>query len=784
MSAQAQVLFLNLNYPMQIKLCIAATCLLWLLCSPAARCVELTDSGEYNLAAGMYYIEDKDHVLEIDDVIHQQSWLLSNKETGNFGFSTSRYWLKIPLHSQAQGRWLFELDYPLLDYVDIYWVENNAVVYEAHTGDNRPFLQRPLPFRQFVFSRQLNPGQDASLYYRLETEGTFQVTLNAYAENHFENRNILSAMVYGSFYGVLIVMAFYNLLVFFITRIRAYVYYVIFVLSFCLLQMAYSGTGFQYLWPSHPEFNALIFPLLYALAQITLLAFAVNFLAVFNLGPWCLRYFYALMVISGLLGLAFFQLPYHTVMPLLVLHALLVHMSTFVLAFWQGLRGKTYAMIYAVASGIFIIGMFLTNLRSLGVIEGNFLTLHGYMIGSFLEVVFFALALAYRIADIQQAKQRAEKSAHQAQELAISNLQKYQRLYDSAITGNFVLDKSGNILSANSTLRRYLGNEYREFQRYFQSPTRLQQLLQDCEKQGFITDETLCSLQGHWFSVSMKWLDNSPAVIEGSLLDIQARMDAEQLRRRAEDDKNQALEKLVVGIAHSVNTPLGIAMTSTDFSREQLDNLQKAFKQNTLTRDMFNEAVNESQNSLNIAQQNLHRLGALVGHFKQISVKQMAYRAGDLYFTELAQMARQMSAAAGILLTLVVNEEESFLTFPDAVKFVVQQWLQNTIAHAHNDKGLAISLEIKQANDFLYIHYRDNGQLLPASELKHIFDPFHTSARGTERKLGLGLYQVKNTVDQLLHGELLYYVDNGLHFKVSIPRLGHEIPAVLTPDPA
>lgn len=769
---------------MQIKLRIAATFWIWLLCSSAALCVELTNSGVHNLAAGMYYIEDKDHVLEIEDVIRQQSWLLSNKETGNFGFSTSRYWLKIPLHSQVQGRWLFELDYPLLDYVDIYWVENNVVVYEAHTGDNRPFMQRPLPFRQFVFSQQLNPGQDASLYYRLETEGTYQVTLNAYAENHFENRNILSAMVYGGFYGVFIVMAFYNLLVFFITRIRAYVYYVIFVLSFCLLQMAYSGTGFQYLWPAHPEFNALIFPLLYALAQITLLAFAVNFLAVSSLRPWILRYFYVLMIISGLLGLAFFQLPYHTVMPLLVLHALLVHMSTFVLAFWQGLRGKTYAMIYAVASGIFIIGMFLTNLRSLGVIEGNFLTLHGYMIGSFLEVVFFALALAYRIADIQRAKQLAEKSANQAQELAISNLQKYQRLYDSAITGNFVLDKNGNILSANSTLRRYLGNEYREFQRYFQSPTRLQQLLQDCEKNGFITDETLCSLQGHWFSVSMKWLDNSPAVIEGSLLDIQARMDAEHLRRKAEDDKNQALEKLVIGIAHSVNTPLGIAMTSTDFSREQLDNLQKAFKQNTLTRDMFNDAVNESQNSLNMAQQNLHRLGALVGHFKQISVKQMAYRAGDLYFAELAQLARQMSAAAGIQLTLEVNEEESFLTFPDAVKFVVQQWLQNTIAHAHNDKGLAISLEIKQANDFLYIHYRDNGQLLPASELKHIFDPFHTSARGTERKLGLGLYQVKNTVDQLLHGELLYYVDNGLHFKVSIPRLGHEAPAVLTPDPA
>lgn len=770
---------------MQIKSALlSCVILLGIFLSPITCSVELTSLGEYNLAAGLYYIEDKDHVLQIDDVIQQQNWSLSNKETGNFGFSTSQYWIKIPLHSQVEGRWLFELDYPLLDYVDIYWVENDVVIYSAHTGDNRPFMQRPLPFRQFVFSRQLQPGQNANLYYRLQTEGTFQVTLNAYAENHFENRNILTSMVYGGFYGVFIVMAFYNLLVFFITRIRAYVYYVVFVLSFCLLQMAYGGTGFQYLWPTHPEFNGLIFPLLYALAQITLLAFAANFLGIVSMGRWLLRYFYVLMIISGLLGLAFFQLPYHTVMPLLVLHALLVHMSTFVVAFWLGLRGKTYAMIYAIASGIFIIGMFLTNLRSLGVVEGNFLTLHGYMIGSFLEVVLFALALAYRIADIQRAKQRAEKSANNAQELAISNLQKYQRLYDSAVTGNFVLDKNGNILSANSTLRLYLGNEYREFQRYFQSPQRLQQMLVTCEKEGFITDETLCSQQGHWFSVSMKWLNNGPAVIEGSLLDIQARMDAEHLRRKAEDDKNQALEKLVVGISHSINTPLGIAVTSTDYSREQLEIIQKEFKQNTLTRDVFNNVVNSTQESLSMAQQNLHRLGALLGHFKQISVKQMAYRAGDLYFAELAQMARNMASAAGVLLTLDVDEEASFLTFPDAVKFVVQQWIQNTIAHAQNDKSLAIGLEIKLENDFLFIHYRDNGQLLPASELKNIFDPFHTSARGSERKLGLGLYQVKNTVHQLLRGELLCYVDNGLHFNVSIPCLGHDMPGTLTSDPA
>ncbi|MCP5325283.1 MAG: sensor histidine kinase [Oceanospirillaceae bacterium] len=755
--------------------------LLLLAVMPASAQV-LSAAGEYNLARGLYFIEDKNKSLDINAVINEQNWSLSNKETGNFGFSTSRYWIKIPLNSEVQGRWLFELDYPLLDYVDIYWVENGEVIYSAQTGDNRPFAQRPLPFRQFVFYRMLQPGQEATLYYALETEGTFQITLNAYDEVHFERRNMLSAMVYGGFYGVFIVMAVYNLLVFFITRIRAYVYYVVFVLGFCILQMAYSGTGYQYLWPDHPEFNALVFPLVYALSQVTLLAFAANFLGVFTMGRWLGRYFYVLMMISAGLGLAFLLAPYHKVMPMLVLHALLVNLSAFVVSFWLAVRGKTYAGIYALASGIFIIGMFLTNLRSLGVVEGNFLTLHGYMIGSFLEVVLFALALAYRIADIQKAKRLAEKSAHFAQGQAIANLQKYERLYDSAVTGNFVLDRDGILLSANSTLQRYLGDEYREFKRYFQPQDALLALLAECKIKGQVNDATLCAQNGRWFSVSMKWLGNETGTIEGSLTDIQARVDAEHLRMKAEDDKSNALEKLVVGIAHSVNTPLGIAMTSTDFAREQLELLQREYKQNTLTREYFNTAVMEGQSSLQIAQQNLSRMGILLNHFKQISVKQMAYNVGELYLAELAEITRLAASSAGITLSLHLDENAHFLTFPEAVKFILQQWLQNTVAHAQNDKGVAISLTVKIYGGHLHVHYRDNGQLLAASELKHIFDPFYTSQRGSGRKLGLGLYQVKNTVHQLLHGTLETYIDNGLHFKMQIPTLGLDAKAS-TPDP-
>lgn len=757
-------------------------CCLLLLATVTVNAQVLSAAGEYNLARGLYFIEDKDKTLDINAVLAEQNWSLSNKETGNFGFSKSRYWIKIPVTSEVEGRWLFELDYPLLDIVDIYWVEDGQVIYSAATGDNRPFAQRPLPFRQFVFSRNLQPGQNATLYYALETEGTFQVTLNAYDEGNFERRNILTAMVYGGFYGVFIVMGIYNLLVFFITRIRAYIYYVVFVLWFCVLQMAYGGTGYQYLWPEHPEFNGLVFPLVYAFSQVALLAFAANFLDVFNMGRWLGRYFYVLMGISTLLGLAFLFAPYHKVMPLLVLHALLVNLSAFVVSFWLAVRGKTYAGIYALASGIFIIGMFLTNLRSLGVVEGNFLTLHGYMIGSFLEVVLFALALAYRIADIQKGKRLAEKSAHFAQGQAIANLQKYERLYDSAVTGNFVLDREGNLLSTNSTLQRYLGDEYREFKRYFQHPDSLLALLAECKIKGQVNDATLCAQNGRWYSVSMKWLGPESGTIEGSVLDIQARVDAEQLRLKAEEDKSNALEKLVVGIAHAVNTPLGLAMTSADLAREQLVLLQREYKQNTLTRDYFNKAMNEGQESLQITHQNLARMGVLLNHFKQISVKQMAYHVGELYLTELAEMTRMVASDAGITLSLDMDEHEHFLTFPDAVKFILQQWLQNTVAHAQNDKGVAIALTVKVYGGHLHMHYRDNGQLLAASELKNIFDPFYTSQRGTGRKLGLGLYQVKNTVHQLLHGTLDTYIDNGLHFKMQIPTLGLDAKAS-TPDP-
>lgn len=616
---------------------------------------QVLDSERLNLAEGMAYLEDPAGNLDLAAVRAADGWKINHGDAGNFGFSTSVYWFRVDLQVRRSDLWSIVLHYPLHDDVQAFWLDKQGNLLEQqHTGDLLPFAQRPVFHREFIFSRYLSAGDDVQFYLRLQTEGTMQVPLDIMNKDAFARYDNAQGFARGVYIGVMVVMVLYNIVIFLMTRMRMYRNYVGFVLSFLFVQMSYDGTGFMYLWPSWPQFNHMAVPISMSLSQLGFLFFSYFVLVVSRLHPTARYYFRALNVLWAVLALAVMFVPYHKVVAWLNMGSLIFSLSYFALALLQGMRGHKFAIVFAVANFLFVTGLMLGNLRSLGLVPGNFITLYGYMIGSLAETILFAIALALRILEIQARR------------------------------------KQQDLLAA-------------------------------------------------------------------------------QLKEETHQQQVATLSGLVVGIAHELNTPLGIVHTSVDFALEQQHRLANLSSSGQLTKQQFSQNVEESREALDMAAQNLTRMGRIVSTFKRSSIAQMGYQYASTTLNELDWDVRQLAMQRKIELNLHIEHDAQIVTYDKAIVFMLTELMDNTMAHNVDNDIHRVSVHMALRGSYIYLRYADNGQLAAAVDMQKIFDPFYTNQRGSGRRMGLGLYQVHNIVTQLFRGRVNVSTDTGLIFEFELP---------------
>lgn len=756
------------------------------------RPTELGADPIYNLAYGMWYLQEPAHpdsntdhqAYSPLDVLAMQGWQRNQGDAGNLGYSSHAYWFHIPLSVATSDTWYILIKYALHDHVDFYWVQGGEVLEHMSTGDGRPFDERPIKLRDTIIKRTLSADEQIDLVFRIKTMGSYQVPVSAYRQYAFEQYIQQEDLVRGAYYGVMLVMLLYNIMIFIATRTPAYRNYVMYVAAFVLMQLSYDGLGFQYLWPESPWLNRWMLPFFLNISLLLFVYFTYTFLELDRASPKLQYSFISLMAVSLLLIMMTPFLPYALSVKLSNVMSTPIILGCFFAASWLAYHGKRFATVFAVASAIFVAGLVTGSLRSLGLVESNFLTLHGYMIGSVIEVVLLALALGMRITDMREAQFLAENKALEAQERAIANLQRYERMYESALNANFIADPQGSIRNGNAAFWALIQQDKKEdcrFQDCFQDVNLAQELLEKCHRKHGIQKMEIKTDKGYWVLAALHSVElEGERIIEGSLLNIEGQKAAEAIKEQADKDKMNALQQLVVGVSHELNSPLGVVRTSADFARAALDKLMSGFGTGSLTKQRFKETVTEGTEALALVEDNLARVTNLIENFKQVSVQQMQLHIGQFNSAQLVDQVKEWANQRGIALELEVQDDhpESFTTFPDAVTLIVKEWIENSAAHSQVE-ALKVNMGIHVKASELMIHYFDNGLGMEPQLQKQIFDPFFTTQRGVQKKIGLGLYQVHNIAHQLLKGRL--YLDQvspllrdqpqQLVFILSVPNL-------------
>jgi len=398
----------------------------------------ILDQNSKQIALGHHasYLEDIDGNYTLSDImkLDQSNFDLLTEESLNKGFTNSTYWLKFSIldktldsHSQS---WKIETTYPLLDYLDIYILDKENNVEYFKMGDVYLYNERPVAHRNFIISVTLQDNEQKDIYIRVNTSSSMQIPVFIWHPDYFFEARSGEQYGLGLYYGMMMVMFFYNFFLWFSIRDSNYLWYIGYLAAFSLLQAATSGLGYQYLWPNHPWIEGIAPPVTIALVGIFGISFTRRFLHTRQyhiVADNLLRLVLYLSLV--VLGLAFIA-DTATVMALakvVVVTFLLFILYASVAMLLRGHRQARFflaAWVSLILGGLFTIGMML------GLFPNTFLMTHASKIGSVFEIILLSFALADRIKVIEKEKQLIERRAQKELERTNKKLAENNRLKD------------------------------------------------------------------------------------------------------------------------------------------------------------------------------------------------------------------------------------------------------------------------------------------------------------------------------------------------------------------
>ncbi len=254
----------------------------------------------------------------------------------------------------------------------------------------------------------------------------------------------------------------------------------------------------------------------------------------------------------------------------------------------------------------------------------------------------------------------------------------------------------------------------------------------------------------------------------------------ETQKQLIESEKMSTIGSLVAGIAHEINTPLGVSITLSSHIENNLVKYKKIFDNDEMTYEDLDEYFDTASKSINMIMFNLKRVSNLVKSFRQISVDQSIQNKRlfnvKKYIDDVLLSLNSTLKKTKHTVIFNCDDDIKINSYPDAFFQIITNLVNNSLMHAFEDMNRGeIKIDIESKEKKLIIIYTDNGIGIKKNDLDKIFEPFYTTKRN-KGGTGLGLNIVYNIVNQKLKGKILCHSEyrKGTTFKIILP-LGGEV---------
>lgn len=237
-------------------------------------------------------------------------------------------------------------------------------------------------------------------------------------------------------------------------------------------------------------------------------------------------------------------------------------------------------------------------------------------------------------------------------------------------------------------------------------------------------------------------------------------------RQMVQNEKMASLGDMVAGVAHEVNTPIGLGVTASTMMLDRLTDMRKAFEDKTLKASALSKFIVEGEENLNIIYRNLNRAAELISSFKQVAVDQTSENNRVFSFSRLMDeiLMSMRPKLKKVKHQINVNCADNLIVESKAgpINQIIINLIMNSIIHGfENMEQGQIDITIAAIGDTkVSIEFKDNGKGIPEHLRKRIFDPFVTTKRG-QGGSGLGMHLVYNLVTQALNGSISIVSEEG-----------------------
>ncbi|MBQ4849450.1 hybrid sensor histidine kinase/response regulator [Pseudoalteromonas sp. MMG013] len=246
-------------------------------------------------------------------------------------------------------------------------------------------------------------------------------------------------------------------------------------------------------------------------------------------------------------------------------------------------------------------------------------------------------------------------------------------------------------------------------------------------------------------------------------------VNALQVKRQLSD----ALNKMVIGVAHEINTPLGTGITAVSHLLALTRELIDAFEQQTLSQNMLCDSLIQSCESIKLCERSLGRVAEFVNLLKTISKAESPAQPGRCDFVEVMdQLVSQYCIDdTGVEFKLTSQSKNMPMSLDaNLVQLVMSNIIEDSICHGLVDKKGPIEIKFAVDHELLEIQYCDNGVGLIDVTVDELLKPFVTSRRGNLGHVGLSAPVAANIISGALEGEYsVASTERGLQWVIRLP---------------
>lgn len=359
--------------------------------------------------------------------------------------------------------------------------------------------------------------------------------------------------------------------------------------------------------------------------------------------------------------------------------------------------------------------------------------------------------LALRVRNETQAR-------HEVQDLA----NKLQLILDSMGQAIIVWDREERLSVWNKGVQQIFPKTFARLYRTLERSVFLQWLREEGEGLGTLRpwQDWLKPLHERIHAADGRVIDVIRATAsDGSHLALLSDMtEIFQLRESlAQSERLASLGSMVAGIAHELNTPIGVALTASSSLLVDSSSLQQMVESGSVRKSALLETLESLHMASRLVEGNLRRATDLISGFKQVAVDQTLSQRRIFSLRQMLQEVmftlQPMLKPNGHTWSLEQEEELTMDSYPGPLGQVLTNLVSNAVQHGFSGPGGRLHLRVQKRDTMVELLFTDDGQGIQPENIKRVFDPFFTTKMG-RGGTGLGLHIVHNNITRILQGQI------------------------------